>query len=165
MSDEADLRHGCDPLIGHRFPAAEVLTLAGETLHHPDALAGAPSVLLVAYRRSSQPDVDLWRQELVDELPALRVLEVPTIPSPVWRPVSSWIDAGMRGGVPQELWSRVATAYDDGDVIRRFVGDAGRPVAHVVLLGGDGVAHWFAADGFSRERAAELVDAVSRLTS
>jgi len=165
MSDDADRRHGGGLVIGRRFPTAEVRTLAGETLRLPDALAGSPAVLLVAYRRSTQPDVDLWRLALAKEVPGLKVLEVPTIPSPVWRPVSSWIDAGMRGGVPQELWSQVATAYGDGGEIRRFLGDAGREVAHVVLLDDAGVARWFAADGFSNERVSELLDAVARLRS
>jgi hypothetical protein len=156
---------GPDPsrIIGHRFPAAAGTSLQGVRVRFPSDLAGRPAVLLVAYRRGSQEDIDRWVAFLGWEAPELIVYEVPVIPSLVWRPLAGWIDAGMRGGVPRESWARVVTIYEEGAAVRDFLGDWGGEVAHVVLLDEGGNVAWFWAYGFQDESAQRLLAALGEL--
>ena len=153
-----------EAVVGRRFPAAAGQALSREVVRFPDDLAGAPAVLLVAYRRNAQVDVDRWARALGEHVPGVRVYEVPTIPAVMYRPLAGWIDAGMRGGVPRQQWSSVVTLYTDGALVRDFLGETPRPVAHVVLLDAAGVVRWFDAGGYSAQAAAGLFDAVAGLS-
>jgi hypothetical protein len=148
-------------IVGRMFPSVAGRSLAGESVRIPEAFAGAPVVLLVAYRRGTQPDTDRWIEMLRRDLPLVRFLELPTIPNIVWRPLAAWIDSGMRRGVPQAMWPNVVTLYEEGGVVRGFLGDAGGLTTHVVLLDGAGRVAWFHAGGYGEEAAAALRAAVA----
>ena len=147
--------------IGLRPPSVVGQSLDGASVRLPEDLAGAPAVLLVAYRRQTQRDVDLWRGLIEREAPEVRWLEVPTIASPVWRPLAGWIDGGMRGGVPRDLWGNVVTLYRDARALREFLGDRGGYTTHVVVLDAAGTVVWLDAEGFTEEGAAGLLRALS----
>ena len=122
-------------------------------------------MLLVAYRRDTQEDVDRWLQFLANDWPRVTRYEVPTVAGVIWRPLAGWIDSGMRGGVPENKWSSVVTMYGgDATRLRDFLGDYGGPSAHVVVLDANGVVAWFNAEGYSDERAREFSGVLRRLT-
>ncbi|MBM3147071.1 MAG: hypothetical protein FJ000_04160 [Actinobacteria bacterium] len=147
-------------IVGRPFPAVLGHALSGEIVRFPQDVAGAPAVLLIAYRRAAQPDIERWLAALARRAPATTVYEVPARPSLVYRPPAGWIDAGMRGGVPKPQWRCVVTIYGDGSVVRDFVGEASRPVAHAVVLGGAGVGRFFHADGLTDGAVDALVAAL-----
>jgi hypothetical protein len=150
-------------VVGKRFPTARGRALSGESLALPDDLAGSAAVLLVAYRRATQTDIDRWTDRLSARLPQLPVYEVPVIPALVWRPLAGWIDSGMRGGVPQAAWSRVVTLYGEGGIVRDFLGDEGGLNAIVVLLDERGVVRWCHRGGYDEKTGGELVALCSSL--
>jgi hypothetical protein len=142
--------------VGKIFPRVSGSSLGGDKVILPDQLAGSPAVLLVAYRRGAQEDVDLWREFIESSFPELPWLEVPAISSPIWRPFAGWIDNGMRRGVPRPLWPNVVTLYRDARVVEEFLGRAPKPVTHVVVLDPSGRVTFFDAAGFSESTAAGL---------
>jgi len=145
------------------FPTVTGTALDGATVELPTHVLGAPAVLLVAYQRKTQGDVDRWLAFLDARHPEVARLELPTITSAVWRPLAGWIDSGMRRGVPQRLWSQVVTLYADARTVRDFVGDSGRPVTHVVVLDAEGRVVWAANGGFSTSSAETLTDVLDGL--
>jgi hypothetical protein len=149
--------------VGLRFPSVEGTALTGRLVRLPEDLWGAPALLLVAYRRAAQGDVDLWAAFARREAPGLKVLEVPVIPARVWRPFRGMIDGGMRGGVPKPQWSSVVTVYDDGAAVRDFVGDRGRPVAHATLLDARGAVRALETGGFSEDAGRSVLAALAAL--
>jgi hypothetical protein len=152
------------PLL-QRLPSVEGESLSRERIPFPELLAGKPAVLLVAYRRDTQEDVDRWLQFLANDWPQVTRYEVPTIAGIIWRPLAGWIDSGMRGGVPENKWSSVVTLYGgDATRLRDFLGDYGGPSAHVIVLDANGVVAWFNAEGYSETRACALSDVLRRLT-
>jgi hypothetical protein len=157
-----DFDAGAGP-IGRAFPWVAGTALSGSRVRFPDDLAGAPALLLIAYRRGAQNDVDRWAAFVRREAPGLKVLEVPVIPALVWRPLRGMIDGGMRGGVPKPQWSSVVTVYDDGAAVRELVGDRGAPVAHATLLDAGGVVRCLEAGGFSDEAGRRLLAALAAL--
>jgi hypothetical protein len=152
-------------IVGRRFPSVAGRALSGEVVRFPEDLAGAPALLLCAYRRGTQEDVDRWAAYVGRRLPALVVYELPIISSRLWRPMQGWIDGGMRGGVPQGLWAHVVTLYDDGTRARTFVGDGGGLRTQVVLLDAAGVVTFTDSGGFSEEAAERLATAAALLES
>lgn len=148
------------PVLGARLPSVRGTSLAGEAVRLPEDLAGAPAVLLVAYRRGTQSDIDRWMAFLEGSHPGLKHLEVPAIASPVWRPLAGWIDSGMRRGVPQDKWSAVVTLYEDAGELKNFLGDPGGYGALVVLLDKAGAVRWFGTGGFSDEAAGALAESI-----
>lgn len=149
--------------VGQRLPTVTGRSLAGAEVRLPDDLRASATVLLVAYRRGAQADVDRWASLLDREAPEVGWYEVPTISSPLWRPLAGWIDAGMRGGVPRDRWTRVVTLYRDAPAVERFLGDPGGLATQVVVLDREGVVRWFHGSGYSEEAGAELVGAVREL--
>ncbi len=151
-------------IIGRRFPTVAGTALSGDVVRFPEDVAGAPALLLCAYRRHTQDDVDRWAAFVERELPDLVVYELPIIPSLLWRPLQGWIDGGMRGGVPPSLWPRVVTLYEEGREARDFIGDGGGWRTQVVLLDAAGVVAFHDAGGFREEAAAALAGTVAKLT-
>ena len=154
---------GAPGIVGRRFPAVTGRALSGEAVRFPEDLAGMPALLLCAYRRGTQADVDRWAAFATRELPELAVYELPIIPARVWRPLQGWIDGGMRGGVPPAQWARVVTLYEDGAPARAFIGDGGGLRTQVVLLDAAGVVAFHDAGGFSETAAARLAAAAAAL--
>jgi hypothetical protein len=159
---EAGAGRSESPLVGRRFPVVSGRALSGDTVRFPDDLAGAPALLLCAYRRCAQDDIGQWAA-VAGKLPGLAVYELPIIPSRLWRPLQGWIDGGMRGGVPPALWARTVTLYEEGEAARAFIGDSGGCRAQVVLLDAAGVVAFHDARGFSADGAAALAAAVAAL--
>ncbi len=151
------------PLVGRRFPSVAGRALSGELVRFPEDVLGAPVLLLCAYRRGTQADIDRWAAFAGRELPELAAYELPIIPALVWRPLQGLIDGGMRGGVPRGQWSRVVTLYDQGAKARDFLGDSGGNRAQVVLLDAAGVVAFHDAGGFRAPAAAALEGAARAL--
>lgn len=151
-------------IVGRRFPSVAGRALSGRVVRLPEDLSGAPALLLCAYRRGTQTDVDRWAAFVRSELPGLVTYELPIIHSPLWRPLQGWIDGGMRGGVPPSLWDTTVTLYEQGGVARSFVGDSGGLRTQLVLLDAGGVVAFHDARGFSEEGAATLAAAAAALT-
>lgn len=149
--------------VGRTFPSVSGTALSGRRVRLPHDLFGTPALLLVAYRRGAQADVDQWAEFARREAPAVNVLELPVIPALIWRPLQGWIDGGMRGGVPRPQWSKVITVYEDGAALRDFVGDRGAAVAHAVLLDAGGTMRALEAEGFSDAAGARIMAAVAAL--
>ena len=150
-------------LVGRSFPSVAGQALSGETVRIPEDLLGAPALLLCAYRRGTQPDIDRWAAFAGREFPWLTVYELPIIPSVVWRPFQGMIDGGMRGGVPRGQWSSVVTLYEQGAKVRAFLGDGGGLRANVVLLDADGVVTFGETGGYREAGERALAQALRAL--
>ena len=85
-----------------RFPQVEGSSLSGTPHRLPGTLAGDINLLLIAFRQWQQSDVNTWlpvAEELAAATEGFRAYELPVI-SQAYRPVSGFIDRGMRGGIP-----------------------------------------------------------------
>ncbi len=152
-------------VTGRCFPSLTGTALSGEAVRFPEDVLGAPALLLCAYRRGSQVNVDRWTGLAAQRLPGLPFYELPIIRGRVWRPFQDWIDGGMRGGVPRRQWSRVATIYDDADQAKDFIGDGGGPRAQVLLLDAAEVFVFHDCGGFREAAAGRLTAAADALAS
>ena len=99
-----------------RFPEIEGTSLSLVEHRLPSTLAGEVNLLLIAFRQWQQRDVDTWvptAVALANEYSGFRAYELPVI-SRVYRPVSGFIDGGMRSGIPDpDVRESTITIYTD----------------------------------------------------
>ena len=152
--------------MGELFPAVTGKALDGKQVSFPDAVAGGPAVLLIAYEQRAQFDVDRWLLGLLQGELQAPLYEVPTIPGALPGLFAGTIDEGMRGGIPSEDWGVVVTMYDDGDAIARFTGNEDRRNnTRVVVLDKNGVVRFFHDRGYSARLVAEVLRATQTATT
>ncbi len=106
-------------VVGMAFPILVAETLAGKQFQTPDPEREKSHIILIAFKRSVQPQIDKWLSALsgpVAERTGVEMYEVPMLAGG-WRLMSGIIDGGMRSGIPKEKHSSVATFYGD---IKRY---------------------------------------------
>jgi hypothetical protein len=139
--DRRDNRPGVFPLL-----AAE--TLRERKVRLPDELKGERNLLLVAYEREQQQDIDTWLAVLDTfalKPPAFAYYELPTIAGGM-RWMRAVIDGGMRQGIPDRAQrDRTITLYLDVDWFRTQIGTAGNDDIAALLVDREGniLARWF----------------------
>ena len=143
--------------LGERLPPVRARSLEGEEVRLPEDVAGAPAVLVVGYVQRSQFDADRWLFGFLQSQTPVQLYEVPTIDGFVPGLFAGRIDEGMRGGIPSEDWSSVATLYgEDAASMVRLTGDQEPQNVRVLLLDSEGVIRWFHDRGFSAGKLLEL---------
>ncbi len=112
-----------------RFPSVAGRTLLGVDLNLPADLPGDRTLVVVAFQRHQQSQVDLWIVRAIKAgVPAtprgqtqpmpLAVVEVPAL-SASWRPVRRFIDGGMTAGIGDpDVLARTITVYTDVGALR-----------------------------------------------
>lgn len=144
--------------IGDKMISVTGESLAGEQVAIPEDFAGEHTVLFFGYKQDSQFDIDRWLIGLDMTQTKVAAYEIPTIQGMAPRMFSTFIDDGMRKGIPKPLWEGVITVYADGDKVQRFTGNQNPNNARVMLLNESGVILYFYDEGFS-------VDALNALRS
>ena len=143
------------------FPRAVGRNLEGWTFTLPFDLEGKLNVVVIAFKREQQADVDSWMPFLGKAAaahPGLRVYEIPTL-ARRYRLMQSFIDGGMRRGIPDAaVRAATITLYIDKGPFKRALGISDEDRIHVVLVDRDGRGHWRAEGAFDPARGAELVE-------
>lgn len=111
------------------FPELEATSLDGRRWRLPSDLAG-PTVLILAFHRHQQAEVDEWIEELEALGCAHPILEIPTI-GRGYRWMRGFIDGGMRAGIGDPVVrARTLTVYTDVSRVLEALGV--RSTDHVV---------------------------------
>ena len=146
------------------FPVLQAESLQGRRVRLPDQLKGERNLLLVAYERQQQAEIDTWLAVL-DTMaltpPAFAYYELPTIGSnfKFMRPV---IDGGMKQGIPDRAQrDRTITLYLDVDWFRAQVGTDSTDAVAALLVERTGtiLARWYGP--YTAAAGAELAAALA----
>ena len=141
------------------FPQVTGRNLMGRTLDLPIGLDGDVNVVLVAFKRHQQDDVDTWTpalRALAARRPGLRVYELPTLASG-YRIMRGFIDGGMRGGIPDTaVRAATITLYIDKKPFKAALRIEGEGEIHVFVVERGGRILWRAAGRYTPEALAQL---------
>ncbi|WP_158970976.1 hypothetical protein [Paraglaciecola sp. L3A3] len=137
--------------LGDKMISVSGESLEGKTINIPADFNGNKTLLLLGYVQDSQFDIDRWLIGLDMTQTKVDVYEIPTIQGMLPRMFSTFIDNGMRKGIPKEMWQGVVTVYADGDAVQRFTGNQNPNNARVMLLDESGGVIYFYDRGFSVE--------------
>ena len=144
---------------GARYPRLIASNLEKRTFTLPDDFEGSRNLLLVAFQREQQQQVDTWLREMrqFEELdPEFRYYELPTIQSPN-RLVRWFIDTGMRRGIPdKKARSRTITLYIDKQPFLKALGIADENRIYCFLVNRSGQVLWHAEGEFDDSKAVSL---------
>lgn len=137
-------------------------TLEGKEITIPDEFSGKQTLLLLGYKQDSQFDIDRWLIGLDMTQTNIAVYEIPTIQGMAPRMFSTFINNGMRRGIPKELWKGVITVYHDGDKVQRYTGNQNPNNTRVILLDEQGKVMYFYDRGFSVDALNEVRKLINR---
>lgn len=135
--------------LGEKFPIVSGQSLTEEDHELPSFFEGSKVILLLGYKQDSQFDIDRWLIGLDMTKTETKVFELPTIQGLFPRMFSTFIDNGMRSGIPKELWGGVITIYADGSTIQEFTGNENPNNSRVMVLDKEGTIIYFYDRGFS----------------
>ena len=119
--------------------------LEGESYELPGDFEGDLNLLLVAFRREQQADVDTWlpvARRLGREYPSIRYYELPVIDR-LYRLARPFIDGGMRAGIADATArERTITLYVDAAAFRQSLDLPTRNAIYALLVDREGEVHW-----------------------
>ena len=142
------------------FPSVEGSNLEGEHFKLPSDFKGELNVVLVAFKREQQGDVDSWMpflKTMGETRRDLRVYELPTL-GRRYRLMRPFIDGGMRRGIPDAaVRAATITLYIDKAPFRESLRIPDEDRIYVVLVDQKGRIFWRAAGRFDERSGAELV--------
>lgn len=142
-----------------RFPRVAGRSLEGRNLTLPQDFEGALDIVVVAFQRDQQHEVDGWMpllHSLADHRSDVRVYELPTL-GRGYRLMRSFIDGGMRRGIPDRaVRAATVTLYVDKTSFRDALGLRDEDRIYVLLVDRDGRVHWRAEGPFNAATGAEL---------
>lgn len=145
------------------FPQVRGSSLKKEVVVLPDHYLGKPTLLLIGYVQKAQFDIDRWILGALQAGVKAEIVEVPTIAGMMPQMVQSFIDNGMRSGIPQGDWGSVVTVYEDAPKIIAALGNDRPQSAYVVLLDREGRIVWTTNTGYSAGQILEVKAKVEEL--
>ncbi|MCB2212574.1 hypothetical protein KQI52_10720 [bacterium] len=149
------------------FPTVIGKNLHGDRFTLPEGFTGSINIVLVAFQREQQPEVDTWLplvKELEAETPELvRYWELPTISSG-YKWMSFIIDNGMRSGIPDSTArERTITLYIDRSPMLEALEIPNTEEIEVYVLDANGYVRWRDRGPRTDTGAAGLRSAVGEL--
>ncbi|MEO8337478.1 MAG: hypothetical protein ABI664_21055 [bacterium] len=146
------------------FPVVEGSNLEGRNMTLPADFGGDLNVVLVAFQRNQQAEVDTWTPTLkamASGRPGLRVYELPTL-GRRYRMIRGFIDGGMRRGIPDStVRAATITLYIDKDSFKRPMGIESEDIIHVFLVERGGAIRWRGEGPYTPELGRQLAAAVA----
>ena len=146
------------------FPKLTASNLEKQTLSLPEDFAGEHNLLLIAFQREQQKNVDTWLREMkrFELFPKFRYYELPTIGK--LNPLARWfINSGMRRGIPDHsARARTITLYLDKSSFRYALKLPDEKQIYAVLVDRSGRVLWRSAGDFDETKAVSLHEVLSR---
>lgn len=125
--------------VGRRLPRVELQPLSGPRVVLPDSNDGHGTIVVFAFRRQDQPEVDTWLRYLWQaEAIGCRFYEVPMLGPKIPGLLQRVIVAGMQAGIPRTLRPHVAPYFGDVDGYAQALRVEDRNTIHLVVVDPDG---------------------------
>ena len=146
------------PTIGE-FPALESETLEKQAVHLPHDFQGQRNLLLIAFEREQQKDIDTWltqMQPYEDIDKRFRYYEIPTIEK--MNHLMRWfINSGMRHGIPdKKARERTVTLYIDKQSFKKSLQIPDEKKIYAILVDRSGKILWRAAGPYDEPNGKRL---------
>lgn len=144
-----------------RFPQVSSENLSGKAYKLPGDFEGERNLLLIAFQREQQKNIDTWLHEVkrfTDLDPNLHYYELPTISR--LNAVARWfINNGMRGGIPDKAQrDRTITLYLDKKPFLESLHIADESRVYALVVDRQGNVLWRGEGDFSEDKATSLRD-------
>jgi hypothetical protein len=146
-----------------QFPRVEGTNLEGRRFSLPADFESEYNVVLVAFRREQQADVDSWLPFLREQKLAergIRVYELPTL-NRSYRLMRGFIDGGMARGIPEKATREATiTLYIDKSPFKKALAISSEDRIVTLIVARDGRVLWRGDGRFTPTIGAELAGAL-----
>jgi hypothetical protein len=154
VADEAEIR----------FPSIEGKALNGDKFLVPDNLSNPHNLLLVAFQRKQQQDVDTWiprLEKVQDATEGFAFYEFPILPE--MNAIARWfIYQGMRSGITSDrARGRTVTFHLNKGEFKKNLGIDSEGIIQVFLVDSTGVVTWRDSGTWSEAKENQLINIVS----
>lgn len=142
------------------FPRVTTRDLNGREMTFPDDLPGDPAVILIAFKRAQQADLDQWIGALALDRDSAPWIEMPIVPDygSLWR---GFVDNGMRSGIKTDAArSKVFTVYGPVDAIRQKLDFPTDDRVYLLVVRRNGTIVAQASGTVTPEKATRIADAL-----
>jgi hypothetical protein len=151
-----------------KFPALESETLEKQAVHLPQDFRGQRNLLLIAFEREQQKDIDTWltqmkRYEAIDK--EFRYYEIPTIEK-MNRFMRWFINTGMRHGIPdKKARERTITLYIDKEPFKKSLQITDEKKIYAVVVDRSGTVLWRATGPYDEANGKSLKEFLQQIAS
>ncbi|CAN5526999.1 hypothetical protein BH09GEM1_BH09GEM1_00230 [soil metagenome] len=148
-----------------RFPKVEGSNLEGRHFLLPDNFEGELNIVLVAFRREQQDDVDTWvpfLKTMAATHAGLKAYELPTL-NRSYRMVRRFIDGGMARGIPAKATRETTiTLYIDKAPFKSALGITAEDRIVTLLVSPEGRVLWRGDGRHTESAAADLASEINK---
>ena len=152
-------------IVGIEFPKISAKTLAGTKITLPDTAKGNITLIIIAFKRESQPQLDSWLKPFMKEFngkPGFTFYEVPML-ARYWKLMGWMIDSGMRSGIEEEKHKNVMTYYGDYTIYQRELGLDDVTFGYAFLLDREGIIRWHSRGYATQQTIKEMIENAKNL--
>lgn len=146
------------------FPKLTASNLETQTFSLPQDFAGDRNLLLIAFQREQQANVDTWLRQMkrFELSPGFQYYELPTIDR--LNPFFRWfINSGMRRGIPdRNARARTITLYLDKPSFRKALNLPDEKQVYAILADRSGRVLWRTEGDFDEAKGASLQQALAK---
>lgn len=150
------------------FPQVNGSSLTKRKFSLPADFEGELNLVVIAFKRKQQEDVDTWMpylRPLTADHSGLRVYELPVLPRSLTL-MRGVIDGGMRGGIPDSaVRAATITLYINKTPFKKALALKTEDSIEVVLVDRAGQVHWRATGVFSEAALMELTQKLAAITN
>lgn len=141
------------------FPVVQGMNLEGDKMILPQGLTGALNIVIVAFKREQQEDVDTWIKALeayIQDNPKIKLYELPTLKT--FNLLMRFnINNGMRYGIPnKQSRKQTITLYIDKKSFKSRLLIPNEDHIQILLLNNAGKIFWRASGLASQEKIKAL---------
>ncbi|MFA9372097.1 MAG: hypothetical protein ACERIH_10345 [Labilibaculum antarcticum] len=150
---------------GDLFPQIEGELLSSKMVTLPGHCKGKVSVLLIAFKRGTQPQIDEWTKPLMKEFSIhsdFRCIEVPMI-SNLYNWMSHYIDNGMRSGLAESMHKNVMTYYGPLGSYLHYFDVQDKKLCYLFLLDKEGIIQFIAKGEPNPDNLSDLLQKIKIL--
>ena len=141
------------------FPPVKAANLSGKEMQMPGDFSGEYNLVLIAFERKQQTNVDTWLKPLVKLSEAhkgLRYYELPTIDK-LNAMTRFFINTGMKSGIPDKAQrDRTITLYIDKKPFKDTLKITSEKTIYALLLDRKGDVVWRAEGDYTEDKGKEL---------
>ncbi|GAB7086884.1 hypothetical protein [Marinifilum fragile] len=151
--------------IGDKFPTMNGELLSSKEISLPDHCKGKVSLLIVAFKRGTQPQIDSWTKPVLKEFSMydeFRFIEIPMI-SNFYSWISNYINTGMRKGIVPSMHKNVMTYYGPLSHYYSYFGVKDKKLCYVFLLDKEGKIQFMDHGESQSDKSKLLIDKIKTL--
>ena len=157
-----------DKVIGINFPALSGESLAGQKVALPQSAAGKVTLIMIALKRDSIPQLDPWLKaydEAFGSNKNFAFYKIPMMKSAFAKQISLMINGKMKKDNPKELHDKIVTYYGPVEDYMKVLEIADEEKGYAFILDNKGVKKWRSTCAADQNSINDMISAAKLLVN